>query len=98
MDHLADRLDRAADTLATVDRQLPAMTVPAAAFGSDDAGVPGRLGRALHARWAAVLEARGREAADLAGRLTEAAGAVRAVARDYVATDDTVRRRLERER
>ena len=98
MDHLADRLDRAADTLATVDRRLPALTVAATAFGADDAGVPGRLGRALHARWAAVLEAREREAADLAGRLTEAAGAVRAVARDYAATDDTVRRRLERER
>ena len=98
MDHLADRLDRAADTLAMVDRRLPALTVAASAFGADDAGVPGRLGRALHARWAAVLEARGREAADLAGRLAEAAGAVRAVARDYEATDETVRRRLERER
>src|SRR3954471_23768720 len=98
MDHLADRLDRAADTLATVDRRLPALTVAAAAFGADDAGVPGRLGRQLHARWAAVLEARGREAADLAGRLAEAAGAVRAVARDYALTDEMVRRRLERER
>jgi len=98
MDHLADRLDRAADTLATVGRRLPTLTVAASALGADDAGVPGRLGRALHARWAAVLEAREREAADLAGRLTEAAGAVRAVARDYAATDEAVRRRLERER
>jgi hypothetical protein len=98
MDHLADRLDRAADTLATVDRRLPALYVAPSAFGAHDAGVPGRLGRDLHARWAAVLEARGREAADLAGRLAEAAGAVRAAARDYAATDEAVRRRWERER
>ncbi|WP_433299952.1 hypothetical protein ACQP2F_01690 [Actinoplanes sp. CA-030573] len=98
MDHLADRLDRAADTLSTVDRRLPALAVTATAFGADDAGVPGRLGRALHARWQAVIDARAREAAGLAGRLTDAASSVRATAHDYVATDDTVRRRLERER
>ena len=98
MDHLADRLDRAADTLATVGRRLPTLTVASSALGADDAGVPGRVGRALHARWAAVLEAREREAADLAGQLTEAGVAVRAVARDYAMTDEAVRRRLERER
>ena len=97
MDHLADRLDRAADTLATVDRRLPALAVKASAFGADDTGVPGRLGRELHGRWAAVLEARGREAADLASRLAEAAGAVRAAQRAYAETDEGVRRRLGRE-
>jgi hypothetical protein len=97
MDHLADRLDRAADTLATVDRRLPALTVKASAFGADDAGMPGRLGLELHRRWAAVLDARGREAADLAGQLAEAAGAVRAAQRAYTETDAGVRRRLGRE-
>jgi hypothetical protein len=97
MEHLADRLDQAVDTLATVDRRMPALAVAATAFGADDAGVPGRLGRALHDRWAAVLDARGREAATLAARLSDAAGAVRATGREYAATDDGVRRRLERE-
>src|SRR3954462_13105635 len=97
MDHVADRLHRAPDPLATVDRRLPALTVTASAFGADDAGMPGRLGRDLHHRWASVLAARGREAADLAGRLTEAAGAVRQAERDYTTTDETVRRRLGRE-
>ena len=97
MDHLADRLDQAADALAEVDRRLPGLAVGAVAFGGDDAGVPGRIGRDLHARWVAALQARSREAADLAGRLTEAAGAVRETARDYDATDDAVRRRMSRE-
>ncbi|HEX5202048.1 hypothetical protein ACFQS1_10000 [Paractinoplanes rhizophilus] len=97
MSHLADRLDRAADTLATVDRRLPALAIAPSAFGADDAGMPGRLGRELHRRWAAVLEARGREAADLAGRLAEAAGAVRAARRAYAETDEAVRQRLGRE-
>ncbi|WP_433373410.1 hypothetical protein ACQPZX_01835 [Actinoplanes sp. CA-142083] len=97
MSHLADRLDRAADTFATVDRRLPALAVTASAFGADDAGMPGRLGHELHRRWAAVLEARGREAADLAGQLAEAAGAVRAAHRAYAETDEAVRRRIGRE-
>jgi hypothetical protein len=97
MEDVADRLDQAADTLATVDRRMPALAVAAAAFGADDAGVPGRLGRALHERWTAVLDARGREAAGLAARLSEAAGAVRTTGREYVDTDDSVRRRIGRE-
>jgi hypothetical protein len=97
MDHLADRLDRAADTLATVDRRLPTLAVTAAAFGADDAGVPGRLGRDLHHRWSAILEARSREAAALGGQLAEAASAVRQADRDYTTTDQAVRHRLGRE-
>lgn len=97
MEHLADRLDRAADTLASVDRRMAVLAVGADAFGADHSGVPGRLGRQLRARWSAVLQARVREAGGLAARLTEAAGAVRATARDYAETDDAARRRLARE-
>ncbi len=98
MDHLADRLDRAAETLATIDRRMPVLAVDPAAFGADDAGEPGRLGRELHAHWAAVLDARSREAAGMAGRLAGAAGSVRQAWRQYVETDEAARRRLARER
>jgi hypothetical protein len=98
MDHLADRLEQAADALTTLDRRLPDRVVSAAAFGADDSGVPGRLGRALYAHWAAVLDARSHEAADAAARLTEVAGSVRTTQRAYVQTDDAVRRRFMRER
>lgn len=97
MDHLADRLDHAADTLSTIDRRLPALVVEAPAFGADDSGLPGRLGRDLHAHWSAVLDARAHEAAALAARLTEAAGSVRTTGRDYTETDASVARRLSRE-
>ena len=97
MDQVADRLDQAADTLATVDRAMPGLAVGARAFAADDGGVPGRLGRQLHDRWAAALEARSVEAAGLARQLAEAAGSVRATLRDYTDTDDAVRRRLARE-
>jgi uncharacterized protein YukE len=97
MDHLADRLEQAADAMATLDRRMPALAVASTTFGDDDAGVPGRLGRALHARWQSVIDARAREAGDLAARLAEAARSVRATGRDYETTDDAVRRRLARE-
>ena len=97
MDELAKRLDRATDTLTTVDRSVPALAVPAMAFGADEAGVPGRVGRRLHARWRAVLEARSREAALAAGRLSELAGSLRAADRMYAEADESVAERVERE-
>lgn len=97
MDDLADRLDAAADALNTVERSLPAAGVPAAAFGADDVGRPGRLGRVLHAHWDTVLLARAREAADASGELIETARALRSTAQDYLRTDDAVARRLRRE-
>jgi hypothetical protein len=97
MNDLADRLDRAADTLAGVDRRLPMLSVAPAAFGADDAGLPGRLGHDLHAHWTAVLDARAREAAAAAERLTGMAGSVRATRRHYDETDVAVRDRLRRE-
>jgi hypothetical protein len=92
---LADRLGAAADLLSTVDRSVPALAVPAAAFGADGAGLPGRVGRELYAHWEAVLAARAREAALAAGNLQELSSSVRVTAERYAETDDAVARRLE---
>src|SRR5690349_23762819 len=97
MDDLADRIEGAADTLAAAGRRLLALTVAATAFGADDAGLPGRLGRELHAHWAAVLDARGREAAAAAHRMSEMAGSIRVTQRRYRETDELVSDRFERE-
>ncbi|MFC7529491.1 hypothetical protein [Actinoplanes sp. GCM10030250] len=96
MNGLADQIDTAAEALATMDRRLPDLAPGAAVFGADEAGRPGRIGRALYAGWTAVLAARAREAANASERLTEIAESVRAGARDYVATDDAVRHRFQR--
>ena len=96
-DRLADRLADAAADLTTVDRALPGLGVAAGAFAADQAGTPGRIGRDLHAHWAAVLAARAEEAAGTATRLTDLAAAVRATGRDYAETDETAARRLARE-
>jgi Excreted virulence factor EspC, type VII ESX diderm len=95
-DKLADRLAAAADLLAGVDRSLPALVAPAGAFGADGAGVPGRVSRALHEHWQAVVGARAGEAADAAARLRDMADQVRATARDYDLSDETAARRIER--
>ncbi len=94
---LAERLADAAGLLATVDRALPGLGVPAGAFAADQPGVPGRVGRALYAHWAAALAARAEEAAETARSLTDMADAVRSTARGYADTDEAVARRLERE-
>ena len=96
MEKLAERLESAADALNTVDRSLPAHAVPASVFGADDEGEPGRLGRALHERWLAVLTARSHEAAAAATHLTELAADLRQTAKDYTATDDEAARRIHR--
>jgi hypothetical protein len=97
MDDLADRLDAAADALTAVERRLSTAAVPAAAFGADNVGRPGRLGRVLHAHWDTVLTARARESADAALRLIDTARAVRTTAQEYDRTDDEAARRLRRE-
>jgi hypothetical protein len=99
MDRLADRLELAADTLTTMDKRMPGHGVAARAFGAagSGGGLPGRLGRELHEHWAAVLEARSREAGGAAARLTDLAQSVRTTVRHYDETDDLVRRRLNGE-
>lgn len=64
---------------------------------ADAPGLPGRVGRALHGRWAAVLEARSHEASAAAARLTALADSVRATQRNYTETDQAVQRRFTRE-
>ena len=96
MEPVAERLESAADALTTVDRSLSVHAAPPGAFGADDDGVPGRVGRQLHDRWAAVLAARAREAADTARRLTDLAVDVRLTAKAYTETDDETARRVRR--
>ena len=96
MDKLADRLEGAADTLTTVDKFVPELAIAASAFGADDAGVPGRVGRQLHARWLAALEARSHEAAAAGARLSQLAGSLRSAERMYADADDAVARRVAR--
>ena len=97
MEDLADELDGAADALTTLRRSLPLLVPPADAFGAGDAGRTGRLGHALHAHWAAVLDARAREAADAAARLADTADALRLAHRRYAETDDLAAHRLRRD-
>lgn len=94
MDRLADQIDHAAAALTTMDRRVPQLLPVADAFGADDTGRPGRLGRQLHDSWTAVLRARAEEAAGISQRLSDLAHAVRSNARDYAETDDMVRRRF----
>ncbi|GAB1644674.1 hypothetical protein [Krasilnikovia sp. MM14-A1259] len=96
MESIADRLDDAADRLATVDRNVPGLAVATGAFAAEEAGLPGRLGRALYAHWSAVLAARSREAAEAAAALTDMAHHLRATEQGYAEVDDAVRRRVER--
>ena len=98
MEQMIDRLRAAADALATVDRAVPGLAVPAGAFAADDAGVPGRLGRRLHDHWSAVLAARAQEAAATATHLTGLATAIRETRREYAETDSSVGHHIERVR
>ena len=97
IDALAERLAAAADLLTSVDRSVPGLAVSAGAFGADDAGVPGRIGRELHTHWDAALAARSAEAADAASRLAELARSVRHTSEDYTEVDETAGRRFARE-
>ena len=95
MDHVADRLDQAADTMTALAREVPSLTVTPGLFAG--AGLPGQVGQALHERWTAVLEARTREASSAAVRLAEAARSVRTTRRHYAETDEAVERRFTQE-
>lgn len=95
---LANRLDDAAATLTRLSRVATAGDPPHPAFGVHIPGRPGEIGRALHHRWTEATGDRAREASTAAARLAAAAAAIRTAADRYATTDDTVRRRLDRER
>jgi hypothetical protein len=93
---IATNLAAAARTLSMMDRGLPSHEGSPAGFGGDGGGVPGRVGRRLHAHWVAVLAARAREAADAAARLTDMADSVRTTQRDYTDSDESAARQIRR--
>ena len=99
MERLSEGLEQAADKLTMLDKRMAGHPAAAKAFGAvgSGGGLPGRLGRELHGHWAAVLDARSREATGAAARLADMAQSVRATVRHYDETDDLVRRRLTRE-
>ena len=97
VEKLADNLDAAADLLATVHRSVPGLGVPAGAFAADEAGVPGRVGRELHAHWEAVLAARAQEATAAEAHLRDMAHSVRTTTQRYAEADESAARRFERE-
>lgn len=90
----AAQLDAVADGLTAVGDAVARLPVPA--LGAHEAGLPGRVGDELHARWVAVLAARSREAADAAERVAELAAGLRTTAQQYADTDEAARRRIER--
>ncbi|RZU51592.1 hypothetical protein EV385_3422 [Krasilnikovia cinnamomea] len=96
MESLADLLGTAADRLTTVERSIASLGIPAGAFAADEAGLPGRLGRALYAHWSAVLAARSREATEAAAELTALAQDLRVTEQGYAEIDEVVGRRVER--
>ncbi|ASW53262.1 hypothetical protein [Plantactinospora sp. KBS50] len=64
-----------------------------AALAADAPGRLGELGRAVHARWTAALDARVREAHAVAADLATTADAVRDAAHGYAGTDHAARQR-----
>jgi hypothetical protein len=96
MKDLAEGLHTAADTVAAVDRGVAALTVAPGAFAADDVGVPGRLGRRLHAHWSAALSARAHEAAHASAQLKELAAAIQETQDGYREADSSAADRIER--
>ena len=80
---LADRLERAGDRLTAAAAGLTDLDLGAAAFGADQPGRLGEVGRALHHRWSTALTARAREAAAHGARLTAGADLLRVAAQRY---------------
>ncbi|MGI5211604.1 hypothetical protein [Plantactinospora sp. CA-290183] len=95
---LAARLEGASGTLSDLARRLPYAGPAASAFTVDAPGLPGEVGRALHAQWLAALDNRARELAAAAEQLADGAAAVRAADQAYADSDDGAAGRLARER
>ena len=95
MDHVADRLDQAADSLTALSREIASLVVAPGVSAAP--GLPGEVDRALRERWVAALEARSREASSAAARVAQAARSVRTTRRHYAETDEAVERRFTQE-
>ena len=92
----AARLRAAGDGFAATSAALGDVDPGARAFGADGPGQLGEFGRALHARLAAALAARSREATALGVRLGDAAHAVDVAATGYGEVEQAAQRRHER--
>jgi hypothetical protein len=91
-DH-ASRFDRAAANLTDAASELAAAVPSEQDFGADGPGLLGEVGLALYGHWAAVTDARVREATLVADLLLDTADALRLAAESYADTDDAARRR-----
>jgi hypothetical protein len=89
----ADALRRTAEDLADAAARTAALDPGPRAFGADGPGALGALGRQLHGLVQHALEARAREAAAHAARMTVAADAVARAGGGYAEVDDASRSR-----
>ncbi len=96
MKDLAEVLHTAADKVAAVDRGVEALAAAPGAFAANDDGLPGRLGKRLHAHWSAALAARAREAALASGQLRDLAVSVAQTQDSYHEADSSAADRIER--
>jgi hypothetical protein len=92
---LADRLEGAGNRLTAGAGALADIDPGAAAFGADQPGRLGAVGRLLHQRCSAALGGREREAAAHGARLVDAADLLRTAAARYEGTDAEARSRNE---
>jgi hypothetical protein len=90
---LADRFEGAGDRLATGAGALADADPGAGAFGADQPGRLGAVGRLLHQRWSAALTGRAREAAAHGARLVDAADLLRVAASRYGEAEQAARAR-----
>ena len=94
---LADRLEGAGNRLAAGAGALADTDPGAAAFGADQPGRLGAVGRLLHQRCSVALGGREREAAAHGARLVDAADMLRTAASRYESADAAARARNDPE-
>jgi hypothetical protein len=80
---LADRLEGTGERLAAGAGALAEADPGASAFGADQPGRLGAVGRLLHQRWSTALAGRAREAAAHGARLVDGADLLRTAADRY---------------
>ena len=90
---LADRLEGTGERIAAGAGALADADPGAGAFGADQPGRIGAVGRLLHQQWSGALAGRAREAAAHGARLVDSADLLRAAADRYRDTDAAARAR-----